>query len=202
MERSKEWLPLKELQAKQRAIRLEEARQKAAKARDARLVRQQREICRRVSLGQSMLTILTEGDRSLPKYETALEWLTDYPDFADAYSKAQRARSDVLFEEALTISDDARNDWMSRNDPNNAGFMLNGENINRSKLRVETRKWAAAKLNPSRYGEKTTVETSDKPIVVAVTHRIVQVVRQETLQSASLTIDEKDENDPKPVAPV
>jgi hypothetical protein len=128
-----------------------------------------------------MLSILTEGDRALPKYEVALGWLTDYPDFAEMYKAAQRARGDVLFEEALTISDDGRNDWMARNDPNNIGWQFNGEHIQRSKLRVDTRKWAASKLNPSRYGDKLAVEGNiDKPLVVAVTHRIVQVIKQET----------------------
>lgn len=141
-----------------------------------------------------MLSILTEGDRMLPKYETALAWLSDYPDFADAYSKAQRARSDVLFEEALIVADDARNDWMARNDGNNAGWMLNGENINRSKLRVETRKWAAAKLNPSRYADRATMEIDTKPVVVSVTHRIVQIVRQETDAPATIEHDPDDSN--------
>lgn len=194
MPRSKaDWMELKDMQAAQRAERLEIRRQKVAAARDAKMARQQAEICRRVSLGQSMLSVLTEGDKTLPKYETALGWLSDYPEFADAYSKAQRARSDVLFEEALTVADDARNDWMARNDPNNGGWMLNGENINRSKLRVETRKWAAAKLNPSRYGERTTVDVDTKPVVVSVTHRIVQVVRQETLEQP--VIEHKDDDD-------
>jgi hypothetical protein len=143
----------------------------------------QAEICRRVSLGESMLTVLTAGDRTLPRYETALGWLTDYPDFAQAYTAAQRARGDVLFEETLSIADDAKNDWMARYDPNNPGWVANGEHIQRSKLRVDTRKWAASKLNPARYGDKIAVEgNADKPLVVAVTHRIVTIVKQETEQ--------------------
>lgn len=184
------WKPLPELRKEIRETRLEARRAKAAAAKDAAMLKQQAEICRRVARGQSMLSILTEGDRTLPSYDTALSWLTDYPDFADAYSKAQRARSDVLFEEALVISDDARNDWMARYGGENAGYALNGENIARSKLRVETRRWAASKLNPARYGEKTTIEGSDtKPVVVAVTHRIVQVIRQETELSPEQTIE-------------
>src|SRR6478609_2763731 len=84
-------LSLKEMRAEMRARHIAERKQKAALARDSRLRKLQAEICRRVSLGQSMLTILTAGDRTLPKYETALAWLTDYPDFAAAYSAAQRA---------------------------------------------------------------------------------------------------------------
>ena len=176
-------LSIKELRQAQRAQHVAERKRRALLVRDSRMRKLQGEICRRVSLGESMLSVLTAGDRSLPRYETALQWLTDYPDFAEAYKAAQRARGDVLFEEALTVADDARNDWMRRNDPENAGWMANGEHIARSKLRVDTRKWAAAKLNPSRYGDKVEVSGNpDKPLVVAVTHRIVQIVRQETEQ--------------------
>ena len=155
-------------------------RMKAAEARADKMFKTQEELCRRVSIGQSLMQVCQE-DRAMPSYVTALRWLTDYPDFAEAHKQAQRQRADVLFEEALTVADDARNDWMARNDPNNPGWQANGEHIQRSKLRVDTRKWAASKLNPSRYGDKLAVEGDpDRPVVVAVTHRIVQVVRQET----------------------
>jgi hypothetical protein len=173
----------KELRKANREKYLKERREKAVAVRDAHCRKQQAEICRRVSLGESMLTVCTAGDRRLPKYETALGWLTDYPDFSEDYKQAQRARGDVLFEEALSIADDARNDWMARNDPNNPGWLANGEHIARSKLRVDTRKWATSKLNPAKYGDKVQVDGNpDKPLVVAVTHRIVQVIRQETIE--------------------
>ena len=176
-------LSLKEMRQEVRARHIAERKARAAVARDSRMRKIQAEICRRVSLGESMLTVLTAGDRTLPRYETALGWLTDYPDFAQAYTAAQRARGDVLFEETLSIADDAKNDWMARYDPNNPGWVANGEHIQRSKLRVDTRKWAAAKLNPARYGDKIAVEgNADKPLVVAVTHRIVTIVKQETEQ--------------------
>jgi hypothetical protein len=157
-----------------------EALQRRADARAEKQRAKQEELCRRVSIGQSLLQACTE-DKAMPGYVTALRWLQDNPDFAEAYRHAQRLRADFLFEEALTVADDARNDWMRRNDPNNPGWLANGEHIQRSKLRVDTRKWAAGKLNPSRYGDKLAVEGDpDKPVVVAVTHNIVQVVRQET----------------------
>jgi hypothetical protein len=139
------------------------------------------EIIRRVTLGESLITVCRE-DKWLPSYTTVLKWMRADPDFDMAYKQAVRDRGDVLFEEALSIADDARNDWMARNDPENPGWIANGEHIQRSRLRVDTRKWAAAKLNPAKYGDKLAVEGSpDKPVVVAVEHRIVRTVQHETL---------------------
>jgi hypothetical protein len=59
-------------------------------------------------------------------------------------------------EEIIDIADDATNDWMEREH----GPVTNTEAINRSRLRIDTRKWLLAKLKPSEYGDKTQVEHS------------------------------------------
>jgi Bacteriophage Sf6, terminase small subunit-like len=140
----------------------------------------QEEICRRVSCGDSLITVCAE-DHTMPPYYIVLQWMRREPDFSDAFRDAQRLRGEVLFEQAISIADDARNDWMLKNDPLNPGWLANGEAVARSKLRVDTRKWAASKLNPARFGDKLQVEGDpSKPLVVSVTHEIVHVVRQET----------------------
>ncbi len=65
-------------------------------------------------------------------------------------------QADTLFDEALGIADDGTNDWMERLDKDGqaAGWQLNGEHVQRSRLRVDTRKWAAGKLAPKKYGDK------------------------------------------------
>ena len=44
------------------------------------------------------------------------------------------------------------------------GWVLNGEHIQRSRLRVDTRKWYLSKLNPKKYGDKVDVTTKGKEI--------------------------------------
>ncbi len=40
------------------------------------------------------------------------------------------------------------------------GWQLNGEHVQRSRLRVDTRKWFLSKLAPKRYGDRQAVEIS------------------------------------------
>ncbi len=40
----------------------------------------------------------------------------------------------------MSIADDGRNDWMERNGEKDAGWVANGEAIQRSKLRADVRK--------------------------------------------------------------
>lgn len=39
-------------------------------------------------------------------------------------------------------------------DGNALGYKLNGEHVQRSRLRIDARKWIAAKLKPKKYGER------------------------------------------------
>jgi hypothetical protein len=60
-------------------------------------------------------------------------------------------QADALFDEALEIADDAAGDWSTDKDGKR---VLDHEHVQRSRLRVDTRKWAAGKMAPKRYGDK------------------------------------------------
>ena len=80
--------------------------------------------------------------------------MNDVQGFAAHYAKARDAGLEEMADELLEITDDASNDWMERHDPDNPGFALNGEHVQRSRLRVDTRKWILSKLAPKRYGDR------------------------------------------------
>jgi hypothetical protein len=80
---------------------------------------------------------------------------------AAAAGRVARARDigfDTLADECGAIADDGENDWMESNAPNNPGWVANGEHIQRSKLRIETRLKLLACWNPKKYGNKQEVE--------------------------------------------
>jgi hypothetical protein len=53
--------------------------------------------------------------------------------------------------------------------------MENKEVVNRSKLRVEARKWIAAKLKPKKYGEKLDVTSAGEKLEKPDTSRLTVV---------------------------
>ena len=115
-------------------------------------------ICERLADGESLRSICRSDD--MPGTTTVVRWLTDKETFRAQYAKARELQADALFDEMLDISDEASNDWMEKHDKENVGYSLNGEHIQRSRLRVDTRKWIAARLAPKKYGDKTTTEIS------------------------------------------
>lgn len=109
-------------------------------------------ICERIANGQSLRSICKADD--MPAASTVFRWLSLHKDFSEQYARVREAQADTLFDEMLDIADDARNDWMERSGEDNAGWQANGEHIQRSRLRLDARKWMASKLQPKKYGDK------------------------------------------------
>lgn len=95
-----------------------------------------------------------------PSRQTFYLWIHTHRTFADSYAKAKDDCAESLADEIIDIADNGSNDWMDVNDPENPGYRFNSEHYQRSRLRVDTRKWVASKLKPKKYGEKTEVEHS------------------------------------------
>lgn len=112
-------------------------------------------ICEELSMGNSLRTVCKADD--FPEIRSVFRWLRKYPEFSQQYARAKEESADALLEETMDISDDGTNDWIESNDPDNPGYRINGEAIQRSRLRVDVRKWAMSKLKPKKYGDR--VET-------------------------------------------
>lgn len=115
-------------------------------------------ICERLSEGESLRSICSTED--MPNKSTVFRWLAKHEAFRDQYARAREIQADALFDEILDIADNASNDWMEREGDGNEGWVLNGEHMQRSRLRVDARKWMAGKLRPKVYGEKLDIEAS------------------------------------------
>jgi len=92
---------------------------------------------------------------------TVLAWLSREPTFQEKYARAKEMQADILAEEILDISDDGSNDLMTIVKGDISYEQENKEVVNRSKLRVDSRKWIASKLKPKKYGDRMALTGSD-----------------------------------------
>lgn len=109
-------------------------------------------ICFRLANGESMRSVCR--DDATPAMTTVFRWLRENEEFQQQYAIATEERAEAFVEDMVDIADNATNDWMESNGEGNEGYRLNGESIQRSRLRVDTRKWAASKMKPKKYGDK------------------------------------------------
>src|SRR5262245_6377738 len=99
------------------------------------------QFCARIAEGQSVAEIC--GRRDQPSQQSVYTWLREDDDFLERYARAREAQADLFFKEMLEIADrgkDSENESQAR--------------IQRDRLRVDTRKWMAARLAPKKYGDR------------------------------------------------
>lgn len=109
-------------------------------------------ICDRLSDGESLRSICR--DESMPLKITVLRWLAARPEFVTQYARAREDQADTYADEITEIADDGKRDYVVGSD----GVVVDHDHIARSRLRVDARKWIAAKLKPRKYGERLNTE--------------------------------------------
>ncbi len=117
--------------------------------------------------------------KDLPSYSSIMAWLDADAKLLERYTRAKEAQADYMADEILDIADDGKNDWMERHDKEgeNAGWQINGEHVQRSRLRIDSRKWLAAKLKPKKYGDKVAVGGADDLPPVQFTELVRKIVK-------------------------
>jgi hypothetical protein len=120
------------------------------------------QILEAVRQGVSLITIC--DDPALPCRDTVFAWIAADEErklakqvaegevlFSDRFAIATHIRVKAMAEELLTIADDGRNDTY----PDSEGRrVVDYDHIQRSKLRIDARKWIMSKLEPREYGDK------------------------------------------------
>lgn len=113
------------------------------------------EICNRIALGESVRSIVR--DAHMPSSSTIFRWLLDETKkpFWEQYEKARNIQAELMFEELLEIADDGSNDWIERENKDGSTYnVIYHEHVQRSRLRVDTRKWYLSKVLPKKFGDK------------------------------------------------
>lgn len=114
-------------------------------------------IAKRMADGESLRAICR--DDGMPAESTVRGWhVNNTEGFGGLYERASAARVDFWAEELIEIADDGTNDWMTRKAKGGEDIeVVDAEHIQRSRLRVDTRKWLMSKMAPKKYGDKLAI---------------------------------------------
>lgn len=115
-------------------------------------------ICERMAKGESLRSICVSD--AMPDESTVRAWvLQDRSGFSTQYMRAREAQAHCLVEEIIAIADDSSQDVVERTREDGTTYeVTDHDHINRSRLRVDARKWYASKILPKSYGDKVTQE--------------------------------------------
>jgi hypothetical protein len=95
-------------------------------------------------------------------YVTVLDWINADPRRTELYARAREDRADLLADETIAIADEAQFVQKVGEDGETVEVTFDSVAVQRNKLRVDARKWYAAKLKPRSYGEKVHAELTGK----------------------------------------
>lgn len=112
-------------------------------------------ICNAISTSNKGLHTLCKQNQDFPAYETILGWRLNNPEFSNKYDKAREEQAQFLADEIIEIADDDIDDEKA---------FVGINHIQRDKLKVDARKWAASKFAPKRFGDKVDVTSDGKAI--------------------------------------
>lgn len=95
------------------------------------------DICSLLAEGESLRKVCDRP--GMPSKASVFRWLAEHQEFRDQYAKATETRADAIFEEMFDIADTVLEEAAA---------------VGKARLRIDTRKWALARMNPKKYGDK------------------------------------------------
>jgi len=134
-------------------------------------------VLREIGNGSSLISAIKKP--GYPTYDAFQRHLRAHPDIRRQYDDAIEIRADYLAETLIDISEEPI--------PENLDGPYLSAWINQMKIRIETRKWTAAKLRPKAWGDK---------IDVSVTHTQISITQ--ALEQAEARLLDVTDIEPNP----
>jgi len=113
------------------------------------------EICQQIAEGKSLRKICEAEE--MPNASTVHAWVLTNEEFSKHYARAREMQAEHYLDEIIEIADDSLHDTLIDEDGNERTI---SDVIQRSRLRVDTRKWVMSKLAPKKYSDKVQQEVS------------------------------------------
>jgi len=103
-------------------------------------------LLRRLADGETLLSICKSS--RVPHRDTIRRWVRDKPDFRRRYLDARATWGDRLAEEVVEIADACEQETGP---------------VSKARVQIDARKWAASRLNPIRWGDRTQLNIGARP---------------------------------------
>lgn len=140
-------------------------------------------ICERLSDGESLRAICR--DDAMPAQSTVFKWLADNDAFAEQYARTREAQAIHMADEILSIADEEctmirrskhGGSEKDADEEDMVEVVFDPTAVARNRLRVDARKWLAAKMAPKKYGDKVQTELTGPnggPVQFAKIERVI-----------------------------
>ena len=122
-------------------------------------------LCAEISSGNNLNRWVTGKGFN---YALVRNWISSDAGRESKYARAREDRADLLADEIVEIADEVSVEYVTE-DGETVEVKMDATAVARNRLRVDARKWAASKLKPKSYGDRTTLAGDpDAPLATTV----------------------------------
>lgn len=122
------------------------------------------EILRRMASGETITAICK--DEAMPSLTTVWEWQKASGDFAENYARARKMQAHAWANEQIDLADAPLIGRKTITETDPAGLVTVKEyvadNVERTRLMIDARRWAAARSNPEAWGDRLAHQMLDE----------------------------------------
>lgn len=147
-----------------------------------------KDVFTRISEGESMRSVCRDED--MPCRNSIEKWIREDEYTMSQYTRARELRQELIFEDILNIADDNHKDLRYLKDGTE---VTDADVIQRSRVRIDARKWMLGKMNPKKYGDKVDI-TSDGDKLQGLTVNNIDLSKVDTETLRKLKNISKDAN--------
>ena len=133
------------------------------------------EICDRLASGESLLHMC--HDDHIPAQGVIFQWLRKHESFREKYAIARQYWAEAEFEKLMQIADTPQVGIKTKtveSEGKVTNETISMDMTDHRRLQVDARKWALARMNGRRFGDKASVEHSG-PGGTAVAFEIINI---------------------------
>jgi hypothetical protein len=112
---------------------------------------------------KSLNSICAENDR-FPTAKTFYQWMECDDALSERYARAKKAQLQVLADQIVDLSDNDRICEKITIKADGTREVVIIDQVERTKLQIDSRKWLLAKLNPKKYGDRLEVQQTGDPL--------------------------------------
>lgn len=114
-------------------------------------------ICELIADGMALHKIA--AIKGMPSPACVRRWLAANTDFLIMYAAAREEQADALADQVLTIADEPPERITRVSDDGGTSYeSIDPAAVNNKRVRIDARKWIAAKLRPRKYGDSSSID--------------------------------------------
>lgn len=155
-------------------------------------------ICNELSEGASLVAICGAAD--MPHPSTVYDWLKSNPEFADNYTHARETQAERYAAEIIEIADSTQEGEKRVVKGDGTVEIHRGDMTEHRKMRIDARKWTAAKLKPKVYGDRQQIDLTGTLVVTDMSDddlmaELSQLVATGVIKAPTPPAEEPDPNE-------